>query len=573
VAACLCATTPALAAEDPAASLYRPGIVNVIKLTLPPASMQALEVDPEGEYQPASFSLAETAGSPASIRAYSAPIEAQVRLKGTGSFRPLGQKSAFKVKFSKKDPFRGLRKLTPNNMVQDPSMLHEAIAYRAFHAMGVPASRTSFAEVWVNGVNYGLHANVEPYDKVSLEKRFGSFQEPPQHLYEGEDYTDVIPHQVANFQVDEGDEEDRSDLNALLAANIQPDGDWSDAVSPHANLQEMVRMWMAEKYVGQFDGYSGWDDFWLPNNFYLYSDPAGRFRMFPSSLDWTFTYDTPFGGRGGSLFDHCVADRSCLGLYKLAGIKALATIPALDLDTMARCIAARLVPWQKREPPEMAPNTPEAVAEAVSATRSYIAGQPNKLASYLGVAAPPPPPLGACPAYGEEEIETLEEPADEPEEEEPNEEEPKEEGGGKVIPPGGKPPQGGTPPGAGGSPLPATPSLLDDAPPPLVVEEEGPLRLTLTDIFGRRLVTHVHAPAAGQLRLSAALGTGSGPRVCGSRTQVKAGITSVSCRLDESARRRLLAGSSLRLTLSAVLRTAAGAVSEFSRTVKLTSGS
>lgn len=166
------AAAPASAAEDPAASLYRPGIVNAIKLELPPSSIKALELEPE-EYQPGTFSMAESDGTPTGIGAYSTPIEAQIRLKGSGSFKPLGKKSAFKVKFGKKAPFRGLRKMTLNNMIQDPSMLHEAIAYRVFHALGVPASRTSYAEVWVNGVNYGMHANVESLDKVALESASG----------------------------------------------------------------------------------------------------------------------------------------------------------------------------------------------------------------------------------------------------------------------------------------------------------------------------------------------------------------------------------------------------------------
>src|SRR5690242_3424377 len=95
----------ASAAEDPAASMYRPGVVNVIKLTLPEASYDALVADPEGEYQPGTFSMAETDGTPAAIGEYSEPIEVQIRLKGSGSFRPLGQKAAFKIKFAKKAPF------------------------------------------------------------------------------------------------------------------------------------------------------------------------------------------------------------------------------------------------------------------------------------------------------------------------------------------------------------------------------------------------------------------------------------------------------------------------------------
>lgn len=49
-----------------------------------------------------------------------------------------------------------------------------------------------------------------------------------------------------------------------------------------ADLEEMTRMWATEKYIGQWDGYAGKDgDPWLPNDYYLYSDPTGRFQMMP----------------------------------------------------------------------------------------------------------------------------------------------------------------------------------------------------------------------------------------------------------------------------------------------------
>ena len=53
--------------------------------------------------------------------------------------------------------FLGLKKLTLNNMVQDASMVHEGLAYRAFRAVGVPAPRTGYAFVRLNGSAYGVY--------------------------------------------------------------------------------------------------------------------------------------------------------------------------------------------------------------------------------------------------------------------------------------------------------------------------------------------------------------------------------------------------------------------------------
>ncbi len=71
IALCLgCAATAATAMAqtppDPAASMYEPEAVVAIELTLPAASIEALEAKPD-EYQPGAFSLAATDGTPGGV--------------------------------------------------------------------------------------------------------------------------------------------------------------------------------------------------------------------------------------------------------------------------------------------------------------------------------------------------------------------------------------------------------------------------------------------------------------------------------------------------------------------------
>ena len=575
VASCaLVFASSAQASLDPAASLYRPEAIGVIKLELPPASIKALELDPEGEYQPGTFSYAETGGTPGSIGTFSPPQEASIRLKGSYSFRPLGQKAAFKIKFPKKGTFLGLRKMTLNNMVQDTSMLNELLAYQTFRALGVPASRIGYADVIVNGQDYGVHTNLETLDKVSLEKRFGPFEEPPQHLYEGESGADVVPATANLLEVDEGDEADRSDLEALVAAVNGPSPpDWSDTVTPYANLVEMTRMFAAQKYMGEIDGYSTLNSrSGLPNNYYLYSDPLGQFRILPSGTDenWFLQHIEPFLGSAGVLFNRCVADTSCYGLYKAADRRLLELLPDLELDTAARCVAAMLQPWQAIEPAQMRTATAGEIATRVAAIRTYIPQRAHELATFIGAPAPTLPTGTPCPAYGSREEEAA---VAEP----PQEEEPEEEGEEPEDPdeePGPEKPKGEEKPS---SPTlsPSSPEFASSpgallAPASLTLpQRDGPLRLWLTLLRGRTLLTHVDVPEAGGLRLTAKMGVdGDGPTVCVSQTKVRAGSTMVSCRLDVEARRSL-SQHARRLALSAVLRTLSGARSDYSRTVTL----
>jgi hypothetical protein len=403
----LASASPASAAEpgdDAAAAMYQPDTVVAIHLTLPPASIAKLEAEPEEEYVEGTFSMAETDGTPGGVGAFGAPIKVGIRLKGgVGSFRPLPDgKSAFKVKFSfvKGQKFLGLKKLTLNNMVQDESMLGESLSYRAFRALDVPAPRTGYAYLTVNGVGYGVYLNIEDLDDVALEKRFGKFDDP-QHLYEGEYGVDVEPGaaeigQPGSYEVDEGDEVEVQDLETLIAKAGEAVPDFSDNIAPYADLAEMTRMWAIEKYIGHWDGYSGEEGTPLPNNYYLYSSAAGQFQMLPWGTDQTWGTRLPFEGDAGLLFDRCLADASCKAEYRMALGEALATVNALNLSSAARCTAALLAPWQALETVPRRPYSPAQTAARIASLRDFAETRPQDLAGFLGVPAPALPAPRPC---------------------------------------------------------------------------------------------------------------------------------------------------------------------------------
>ena len=80
-----------------------------------------------------------------------------------------------------------------------------------------------------------------------------------------------------------------------------------------------------------------------PNNYYLYSDPAGRFQMLPWGTDETCERRLPFDGPAGLLFDKCLADPACAALYReeLGGARR---DPGLGLDPCCRHRGV-LEPW------------------------------------------------------------------------------------------------------------------------------------------------------------------------------------------------------------------------------------
>jgi uncharacterized membrane protein YgcG len=353
IAAAIAAGIGAPAARaDEAAALYDPGTVWVIHLTLPQASEDNLEAEPD-EYQPGEFSIAATTGTPGSEGAFSTPVKTEVRLKGSASFQNLSGKSAFKLKFKKGERPFGLKKLTLNNMIEDTSMTHETLAYEVAREAGVPAPRTGFAYVYVNGRNYGMHLDLETYDDQALERIFGTpFDAKTQHLYEGEDGIDVIPGEAYAFQIDEGEEGKLDDLDALIdAVNGSGAEPWSTRVAPVAELTEMSRMWAMEKYVGQWDGYAGQVEPYEPNNYYLYDDTHGVFQMLPSGMDEAFMeeHHLPFDGPAGLMFSKCIEDAACAVRYWHSLSAVTATAKGLDLASRATALDAMLAPWQVQE--------------------------------------------------------------------------------------------------------------------------------------------------------------------------------------------------------------------------------
>lgn len=379
--------TPARA--DDAAALYDPGAVTTVDLGLTEAAKQALRDDPR-TYTDATLTL--TVGDQ-----QIGPYAIGAKLKGMNTFRSIDGKAAFRLKFAysvPKQKILGLKSLTLNNLTSDYSMVRETISYGIFRAAGVPAPRTGYAYVRVNDEPFGFYVNVEPYDSVSLDRLF---PQGTQHLYEGNSDADVDVFAREYFEVDEGNEDDQADLDALIAAT-DADGDFSDNVAGVADLTEMTNMWATESFVGHWDGYSVG---FYPSNYFLHSDPSGVFRMLPWSTDQTLSTSNPEIGAGVSrLITKCNDDTSCWNQWKTALRRAsaafAASAPGDALGTAMGTVAAwRACPAREAPSDSSYQTTTEDV-------RTFLAGRRKDVADYLGKPAPPATTLPPRPAAGTE---------------------------------------------------------------------------------------------------------------------------------------------------------------------------
>lgn len=316
--------------SDAAADLFDPLTLVDVDLSLSDATIDALNSDPYS-YQSATLTMTVDG-------VVKGPFAVQLKLKGRwGSFRSLDGKSAFKIKIPSgaRASLFGLKKLTLNNMVQDPSKTHEAMTYRLFRAVGIAAPRTGYAEVSVNGQSYGLYLNLETPDSVMLPRWFDSTQ----HLLEGSYWTDVVPGNEGAFEVDEGSEVDFSDLTPFLENQNEAlsDAEWWTGFKSLADEEQMTKMWAVEMFVGHWDGYA--HTIW--NNYYIHSDSSDQWSMLPWGTDQTWSDRLDFFATDGRavLFRRCMAVVECTAMYTRALQEVSDEFGTLNLSEMADDIA------------------------------------------------------------------------------------------------------------------------------------------------------------------------------------------------------------------------------------------
>ena len=338
--------------------LFDPSQVISLALELPEASVAALW-EQSDVYVTGMFSM--TSGS-----FQQAPIPIGVRIKGgVGSLQTLDGKPALKLKFNFSDPdlrLLGLKKLTLNNMVQDPSMIHEVLSYKLFRAFSIPCPRTGYAALTINGEPYGVYLVLEAYDDVSLSMYFATLK----HLYEGKSGVDVIPSHVSLFDVDEGSTSDTTDLSMFaIVAGGTAEENWVTALQDVADLPEFLRMWAVEHHIGHSQGYSI-----APNNYYLHSSSAKIFTMFPSGTDQSFVDGVDYHEGTAALFSQCVAIPECLDSYDVALSQLLELLDSMDLSATAQALSEGLAPWIAADP--RMPYTLEEVGIAVTGTQDFV---------------------------------------------------------------------------------------------------------------------------------------------------------------------------------------------------------
>jgi hypothetical protein len=216
-----------------------------------------------------------------------------VRFKGESSMWGFPtEKKPFKIKLDAFVPGQnlfGITKLSLSNGFRDPTMLREKLFYDAVGTL-LPASRASFAKLYINGDYWGLYLNVEQVDKRFLQQEFGQSEDG--NLFKGDPQGWLVwegPEQANYYDKYElktnESANDWSDLVDLIdrVDNSAPE-DFPQAVEEAFEIHAFLFLSAFYNLYITLDSYIG-----EGHNFYLYHrDDSDRFRMIPWDANEAF---------------------------------------------------------------------------------------------------------------------------------------------------------------------------------------------------------------------------------------------------------------------------------------------
>jgi spore coat protein CotH len=267
---------PVVAEAQSAADVFNADTLQTVELWVHDADWAKLKRDFQtNEYYPADFVL-----NGQTVR------NAAIRSRGLGSRNPT--KPGLRVDFDRNvddQTFRGLKSIILDNLVQDPSTIHETTTMRLFAKMNIPAPREAHVRLFVNGDYIGLYALVESVDKSLLARVFGSIGDDTQndgYLYEYNYIldqpwyfshlgSDLDPYKLRfdpkTHETKSSEDKWRPIENLVRLVNELPSDRYMSDLNPHLDLRAFIRYLAAQNFVGQNDGFAGYAGM---NNFYFY---------------------------------------------------------------------------------------------------------------------------------------------------------------------------------------------------------------------------------------------------------------------------------------------------------------
>ncbi len=219
-----------------------------------------------------------------------------IGFRARGNTSLASQKKSFKLDYNRIIPgqkFQGLEEMNLNGEHNDVSIMRSFLAQKLLRAAGLPSSRTSYVQLFINGEYKGLYLNVEHLDDEFLDLRFPG--QANGNLWKCAYGADLSwwGSNPTNYQsiYELKTNKDSADYSALLnfidVLNNTPSSSFVCDIQEVFDVDLFLRNIALEILMGQWDGYA-----YNKNNFYLYQrESDGKIVYISYDLDNTFGID------------------------------------------------------------------------------------------------------------------------------------------------------------------------------------------------------------------------------------------------------------------------------------------
>jgi spore coat protein CotH len=188
--------------------------------------------------------------------------------------------------------FAGLKKLTLNCLVMDPTAAREVLSFQAYRALDVPAPRTAYVQLTLTVPGkydkefVGLYVLIESIDKPFLKSRFGSAKGmllKPERVgpveYLGEEWAPY--EQRYTPKTDASAKAKRRLIEFTKLVQKADDKTFQEEIGNYLDVDEFLRFLAGTVSVVSMDSFIG-----LTHNYFIYLDPkTNKFNFLPWDFD------------------------------------------------------------------------------------------------------------------------------------------------------------------------------------------------------------------------------------------------------------------------------------------------
>ncbi len=199
-----------------------------------------------------------------------------IRFKGEYSYTGFaGKKKPFRIhfnKFSSGQSYQNIKKINLHNLAGDPSFLREYISYDLLRTIGIPASKTSYAKLYINDEYWGCYLAVEePEDKQFLKNNFGNSSG---NLFDADGTTrlnwkgnDPDSYPELKLQTDANDSSWKNILSWMDLFNNDWSYNFQQKLYRVFNAEQFLKVLATDVFLNNWDSYSA-----NGRNFFIYDD-------------------------------------------------------------------------------------------------------------------------------------------------------------------------------------------------------------------------------------------------------------------------------------------------------------